>query len=67
VAESFFASLKLECVYRQAWPTGAHARRAVFEYIEVFFNRRRLHSALGYRTPAAYENTIRHNTTTHAA
>ena len=47
VAESFFASLKLECIYRQALPTRTHARRAVFDYIEVFFNRRRLHSALG--------------------
>ena len=66
VAESFFASLKLECIYRQALPTRAHARRAVFDYIEVFFNRRRLHSALGYCTPAAYENKIRNNTA-HAA
>jgi putative transposase len=67
VAESFFASLKLECVYRQALPTRAHARRAVFDYIEVFFNRRRLHSALGYCTPAAYENNIRHTNVAHAA
>jgi transposase InsO family protein len=67
VAESFFASLKLECIYRQAWPTRTHARRAVFDYIEVFFNRRRLHSALGYCTPAAYENKIRNHHTAHAA
>ena len=67
VAESFFASLKLECIYRQAWPTRTHARRAVFDYIEVFFNRRRLHSALGYCTPAAYENKIRNHNTAHAA
>jgi hypothetical protein len=59
VAESFFASLKLECIYRQAWPTRTRARRAVFDYIEVFFNRRRLRSALGYMTPTAYENKIR--------
>jgi len=67
VAESFFASLKLECIYRQAWPTRTLARRAVFDYIEVFFNRRRLHSALGYCTPAAYENKIRNHKTAHAA
>jgi len=67
VAESFFASLKLECIYRQALPTRAHARRAVFDYIEVFFNRQRLHSSLGYCTPATYENKIRNTNTTHAA
>jgi transposase InsO family protein len=67
VAESFFASLKLECIYRQALPTRAHARRAVFDYIEVFYNRRRLHSALGYCTPAAYETKIHNHTTAHAA
>jgi transposase InsO family protein len=67
VAESFFASLKLECIYRQALPTCAHARRAVFDYIEVFYNRQRLHSSLGYCTPAAYENKLRNHKTTHAA
>ncbi len=67
VAESFFASLKLECIYRQALPTRAHARRTVFDYIEVFFNRRRLHSSLGYCTPADYENKIRNHNTAHAA
>lgn len=67
VAESFFASLKLECIYRQALPTLTHARRAVFDYIEVFYNRRRLHSTLGYMTPTAYENKIRKHNTAHAA
>jgi putative transposase len=50
-AESFFAALKNEMYYRQAWPTRARARFAVAEYIEVFYNRLRLHSTLGYRTP----------------
>jgi putative transposase len=50
-AESFFASLKNEMYYRQSWPTRARARFAVADYIEVFYNRRRLHSSLGYRTP----------------
>jgi transposase InsO family protein len=53
VAESFFAALKNEMYYRQSWPTRARARFAVAEYIEVFYNRRRLHSSLGYRTPLA--------------
>jgi transposase InsO family protein len=51
-AESFFGALKNEMYYRQAFPTRAQARFAVADYIEVFYNRRRLHSALGYRTPA---------------
>jgi transposase InsO family protein len=50
-AESFFASLKNEMYYRHTWPTRARARFAVADYIEVFYNRRRLHSSLGYRTP----------------
>jgi len=50
-AESFFATLKNEMYYRQAFHTRARARFAVAEYIEVFYNRRRLHSTLGYRTP----------------
>jgi putative transposase len=59
VAESWFSTLKIELVDRQAWPTRAHARRAVFDFIERFFNRRRLHSSLGYRTPAEYEVMLR--------
>lgn len=50
-AESFFATLKNEMYHRQSFPTRARARFAVAEYIEVFYNRRRLHSTLGYRTP----------------
>jgi putative transposase len=50
-AESFFASLKNEMYYRYTFPTRARARFAVADYIEVFYNRRRLHSTLGYRTP----------------
>jgi putative transposase len=54
VAESFFATLKEELVHRQTFPTRAAARAAVFEFIEVFYNRRRLHSSLGFLTPAEY-------------
>jgi putative transposase len=50
--ESFFASLKKEHVHHARFRTRAEARTAVFEYIEVFYNRQRLHSSLGYRTPA---------------
>jgi transposase InsO family protein len=58
VAESFFATLKRELVDRPdraPWPDRATARQALFEYVEVFYNRARRHSALGYRSPAAYE------------
>jgi transposase InsO family protein len=50
-AETFFASLKVECVYRTALPTLEHARRCLARYIEIFYNRRRRHSALDYQTP----------------
>ena len=50
-AESFFAAMKNEMYYRQAFATRARAQFAVAEYIEVFYNRRRLHSTLNYRTP----------------
>jgi transposase InsO family protein len=50
--ESFFASLKKERVHEARFRTRAEAQAAVFEYVEVFYNRQRLHSALGYRTPA---------------
>jgi transposase InsO family protein len=50
-AESFFATLKNEMYYRQSFATRTRARFAVAEYIEVFYNRQRLHSTLGYRTP----------------
>ncbi len=55
MAESFFASLKTEVIDRQSWATRAQSRRATFDYIEVFFNRRRLHSSLSYLTPVGYE------------
>ena len=56
VAESFFATLKKELIHGRAWPTKAELRSEVFEYIEVFFNRRRRHSTLGMLSPADYEN-----------
>ena len=56
VAESFFATLKTELVYRSFWQTRADLRAAVFQYIEVFYNRRRLHSSVGYKSPAQVES-----------
>ena len=55
LAESFVATLKTELVYRHCFPTHEAARVAVFEYLEGFYNRSRLHSSLGYRSPAAFE------------
>ena len=55
VAESFFSTLKRECVHRHPFQTRKEARTVIFEYIEVFYNRERLHSTLGYLSPAAFE------------
>ena len=54
--ESFFGTLKSELIYRRTWPTRSEAAAAIHEYIEVFFNRRRRHSYLDYRTPAEHES-----------
>lgn len=54
VAESFFGTLKTECVSRR-FASHREARRAVFEFIEIWYNRQRLHSSLGYHSPEAYE------------
>src|SRR5450759_2001118 len=67
VAERFFSNLKAELLYRGVWPTRAAARRAIFEYVEVFYNRQRMHSTLGYLTPVAYEARRRDLTATQAA
>jgi putative transposase len=53
--ESFFGTFKEECVERQNFQTRAEARNAIFEYIEVFYNRQRKHSSLEYVSPATYE------------
>jgi putative transposase len=58
VAESFFATIKRELIDTRAWPTRAGLHRAVFDYIEGWYNTRRLHSTLGYRSPAEYEALI---------
>ena len=66
VAESFFATIKRELIDTRAWPTRAGLRRAVFEYIEGWYNTRRLHSTLGYLSPAQYE-AVHHNADRQAA
>lgn len=55
MAESFFASLETELIDRSVWRTHQEARLAVFDWIEVFYDRVRRHSALGYHTPAGFE------------
>ena len=56
VAEAFSATLKKELTRRRAWPTRRELQRAVFAWIEGWYNRRRLHSTLGYRSPVDYGN-----------
>ena len=58
VTESFMASLKSEHVHHQQFRTRAQARSSVFEWIEVFYNRQRRHSSLGYLSPEAFEAQI---------
>jgi putative transposase len=56
VAEAFFATLKKELTHRRAWPMRRELQSAVFAWIEGWYNRRRLHSTLGYLSPTDYEN-----------
>ncbi len=59
ISESFVSTLKCELIHRRRFPSREAARSAVFEYLEAFYNRRRLHSSLGYVSPKAYEETTR--------
>jgi putative transposase len=62
MAESFFAALKNERVHRTVYPTRQQARKDVAQYIEFRYNKKRLHSSLGYRTPQeAYDEYLGHN------
>ncbi|CAM5722872.1 integrase core domain-containing protein [Streptomyces olivaceoviridis] len=58
LAESFFATLKNELIGTQPWPSRAAAHTAIFEWIESWYNLHRLHSSLGYRSPADYEAAL---------
>lgn len=60
MAESFFGTLKLELVPDAGFATREAARLAVFDYIEAFYNRARMHSALAYQSPAQYEELFNH-------
>jgi len=55
VMESFFRTLKAECVDLHVFHSRTHARSVIFEFLELYYNRQRLHSTLGYCTPAAFE------------
>ena len=58
VAESFFATLEFERIMKHDWETKDEARRAIFRYIETWYNRKRRHSTLGYVSPAEYEQQV---------
>jgi putative transposase len=58
VAESFFSTLKKDLVFHENFETRAEARRKIFEYIEVFYNRERIHSVLDFKSPIEYELNV---------
>jgi len=58
VAESFFSTITKELLRNRVFPTRADARQALFEFIEIWYNRQRRHSSLGYRTPVEYETQM---------
>ena len=64
VAESFWSTIKAELIHDVDFPSRAIAQQAVFEYIEVFYNRQRRHSTIGYKTPAQQEDIYRSATMT---
>ena len=61
VAESFFKTIKTEMVYHQVFETRQQASIAIFEYIEIWYNRKRRHSTLGFLTPLEFEKTLINN------
>jgi transposase InsO family protein len=56
--ESFWSTLKNELVNHERYKTREEARRSIFEFIEVFYNRKRQHGSIGYRSPEAFEAGI---------
>jgi transposase InsO family protein len=58
MAESFFATLKAELLDARAWPTRTAARTAIFEWLEIWYNRQRRHSGLNYQPPVAFEEDV---------
>jgi transposase InsO family protein len=59
VMESFYRTLKVELIYLKKYETRIEAKRDIFKYIEIFYNRERLHSFLGYNSPEEYEKMIK--------
>lgn len=59
--ESFWATLKAECFAGERPPTRQTAKLLIFDYVEGFYNRTRLHSSLGYQSPLAFETNLRHS------
>jgi transposase InsO family protein len=57
ITESFFHTLKTELVYLERFQTREEAKYKIFEYIEIFYNRKRIHSSIGYKTPVDFEKT----------
>jgi putative transposase len=58
VMESFYRTLKVELIYQNKYETRRETQRDIFEYIEIFYNRERLHSSLGYCSPEEYEQLM---------
>ena len=56
--ESFWSTLKHELIYRCGYQTRTQAQQSIFEWIEVFYNRTRLHSSLGFKSPVDFENQL---------
>ena len=56
--ESFFGSLKVEHIYHEIFKTRDQAKTSVFEWIEVFYNRERIHSSIGYKSPVEFEKDV---------
>ena len=65
--ESFFSTLKRELVHGRLFQTRTEARLEIFEFIEIWYNRERLHSSLGYVSPAVFEEQMRIKTMSLAA
>ena len=57
-AETFFATLKKELIYRSKYKNKEEAKKAIFEYIEIWHNRNRIHSSIGYMTPVQFEESL---------
>lgn len=62
--ESFFKTLKVELIYEHRYETRSEAARSIFDYIEIFYNRQRMHSALNFQTPEAFEAIINQSSST---